>query len=193
MPPSGFRDYPLVLHQQEVGVGQKCFLSVSNRRHEGHRQLPQGLPAGEKRLLVSSALRLRFGMDRRAACSATRRLHQREFACLVSIARANAPVSSLRFAGSAYCAKAPLADGCCGKVMALGSERVRTHCRAKMRNASANDVPSSLKRDSASRFSSESIRNCMTVDFVASMKLPLVCLRRVQLYYSCRSNAIRLG
>ena len=58
---------------------------------------------------------------------------------------------------------------CCGNEMEIGMERVKTHCRANMRRASANEVPSSRKRISASCFSSVSIRNCMTVDFVATI------------------------
>ena len=106
---------------------------------------------------------------RRGACIAARHLRQRAFACLASIARAKAPFSSLRLAGSAYCANAPLAVSCRGMAMVMGMERVKTHCRANMRSASANDVPSSRKSISASFFSSLSMRNCMMVDFVASI------------------------
>ena len=96
-------------------------------------------------------------------------LRRRVFACLASIALANAPDSNLRFSGSAYLANAPQALSCLGNVIAIGMECVKTHCRAKMRSASANDVPSSRNSCSASCLSAEFIRNCITVDFVASM------------------------
>ena len=60
--------------------------------------------------------------------------------------------------------------------MAMGMERVKTHCRAKMRNASAKEVPSLRKSSSASFFSSASMRNCITADFVASMENSFLAL-----------------
>ena len=157
------------LHRPIVeAAGQFRFLA-QNIRPEEHRRFRQGLRAEDMLLRVLSVWPPKIGLRRRGACIAARRLHQRVFACLAAIALANAPDSDLRFSGSAYLANVPLAVSCLGNVIAIGMERVNTHCRAKIRNASANDVPSSKNNCSASCFSAESIRNCMTVDFVVSM------------------------
>ena len=169
MPFQGLRDAQIELHSQAPATLMPVPRAALNKLPKEHRPLPQELRGEGTRLHASSVLLLDTMLRHRGGCSAARHLRQRAFACLASIARAKAPFSSLRLAGSAYCANAPLAVSRRGMAMEIGMERVKTHCRAKMRSASANDVPSSRKSISASFFSSVSMRNCMTVDFVASI------------------------
>ena len=123
------------------------------------------------------------------ACCMPQEGSQRAFACLASIARANAPASRLRLSGSANRENAPLAVSCRGIATAMGIERVNTHCLVKIRSASANDVPSSRKSSSASCLSPVSMRNCMMVDLVAYIGQILSWSRREKLYYKCNTIA----
>ena len=174
-PISRRQDAQFAFHLPVVEAARRVQFVVQNIRLAEHTRFPQELRAEDMHHHVSSALLPETGFRRRVACSAARHSHQRVFACLASIALANAPDSNLRFSGSAYLANAPLALSCLGNVIAIGMECVKTHCRAKMRSASANDVPSSRNSCSASCLSAEFIRNCITVDFVASMSNPFLC------------------
>ena len=165
MPSSGHPGVLFEVHPPETVILKRVLRVAQNTRQEEHIRLQQGLQAEDMRRRVLTVRQSGKVFRHREAYTATRRLRQRAFSCLAFMARAKAPLSSLRFSGSAYLANAPLAVARCGNEMEIGMDLVKTHCRANMRRASANEVPSSRKRISASCFSSVSIRNCMTVDF----------------------------